>query len=332
MNKKMKLSIIVPVYNGEKRIEKCLQSIFQQTYQDIEVIVIDDGSKDASWELINKVVEQKKPDYIEVRTIQQENHGVAYTRNYGISIAAGEYVTFIDQDDYILPEYCTTYMQAAEKNDSDIVIGGFERITDEGEVTRTVSLEQASWSKFFVTAPWAHIYRMSFIRENGVQFLTTGIGEDIYFNLVAYAYTDKIMIIVDHSYMWVDNPVSVSNSRQNSINEKSDPLYLLNKLAERLPRENMLGKEYEEYFFMRYIVWYFSFTVRGSRKEDVEQMYEQLMQWLRQHYPSYRKNPNIWLGRPKGDTASIRIGVWLFYILERFGLAKGCLKLLAKKK
>lgn len=345
MDKEKQLSIIVPIYNGKQRIKKCIQSIFAQTYPNLELILIDDGSTDGSYEeaeraikeeentriaeitekerkteIVEKAVEENKENTcrkIEIKLFQQENHGVAYTRNYGISITSGEYVTFIDQDDYILPEYCTTYMQAAEKTDADIVIGGFERITDEGKVTRTVSLEQTEWSKFVVTAPWAHIYRTEFIKENQVQFLSTGIGEDIYFNLVAYAYTDKITILPDHSYMWVNNPKSVSNSKQNSINERSNPLYLLDALTERLPKENKLGKEYEEYFFMRYIVWYFSFTVRGSKKEDVKQMYAKLMEWLKKHFPDYRKNPNIKISRPMGDTLAIRLSVWLFYRLER---------------
>ena len=346
MKKEKKLSIIIPMYNGKKRIKKCIQSIFAQTYPNLELILIDDGSGDDTYEMARKAVEEAEKAQreagtsqgeaaagrtIEVRLLHQENHGVAYTRNYGISLASGEYVTFVDQDDYILPEYCAVYMQAAETSDADIVIGGFERITDEGKVTRTVRLKQAEWSKFIVTAPWAHIYRTEFIRENQIQFLSTGIGEDIYFNLVAYAYTDRITILPDHSYRWVDNPRSVSNSRQNSINVGSNPLYLLNALIKRLPGENKLGREYEEYFFMRYIVWYFSFTVRNSRKEDVKEMYFKLMEWLRKHFPEYRENPNIRISRPAGDPLAIRISVWLFYRLERLGLLPKCLELPAKK-
>lgn len=330
MKKEKKLSIIVPMYNGRKRIKKCIQSIFAQTYPNLELILIDDGSGDDTYETAGEAVREAEKT-IEVRLLQQENHGVAYTRNYGISIASGEYVTFIDQDDYILPEYCAAYMQAAETADADIVIGGFERITEEGKVTRTVRLKPAEWSKFIVTAPWAHIYRTEFIRENQIQFLTTGIGEDIYFNLVAYAYTDRITILPDHSYRWVDNPGSVSNSRQNSINERSNPLYLLDSLTERLPVKNKLGREYEEYFFMRYIVWYFSFTLRSSRKEEVKEMYFKLMEWLRKHFPEYRKNPNIRISRPAGDPPAIRVSVWLFYGLERLGLLPKCLELAAKK-
>lgn len=337
MNNKKLLSIIIPIYNGKQRIKKCIQSIFAQTYPYLELILIDDGSTDGSYEEAERVVRAHNSDAenlnmgIEVKLFRQMNQGVARTRNYGIAVATGAYVTFIDQDDYILPDYCASYMQAAERSNSDIVIGGFRRITDAGKITRTVSLKPAEWSKFVVTAPWAHIYRTEFIKENRIQFLPAGIGEDIYFNLTAYAYTDAITILPDHSYMWVDNPRSVSNSRQNSINEKSNPLQLLNALMERLPEENKLGKEYEEYFFMRYIVWYFSFTIGGSKKEDVRKMYSELMEWLQKYFPKYRRNPNVRISRPAGDALTIRVSVWLFYGLERLGLLPKCLEIFASR-
>lgn len=332
MNDKGKLSIIVPIYNGEKRIKKCIESILKQNYKNIELILIDDGSSDSSYKIAEDTIEPAKAEGREVRLLRQENQGVAYTRNYGISLASGEYVTFVDQDDYILPEYCENYMRAAAQNGiADLVIGGFQRITDDGKVTRTVALAPEAWSKFVVTAPWAHIYRTAFIRKNEIRFLSTGIGEDIYFNLCAYAYTERIVIIRDTSYRWVDNPKSVSNSRQNTINEKSNPLILLQELKKRLPKENKVGKEYEEYYFMRYIVWYFFFTIRGSRKKDVVTMYERMMKWLRKYYPSYRKNPNIRLCRPKGDPFSIRAIVYLFYRLERIGMMPKAFLFLAGK-
>lgn len=335
MENEKQLSIIVPIYNGRQRIAKCIQSIFTQTYGNLELILLDDGSCDGSYEAaqnaVKEAIRETGNKTIQVKLLRQENKGVAYTRNYGISVASGSYLTFVDQDDYLLPEYCMTYMTTAQKTGADIVIGGYERITDEGEITRTVSLMPAEWSKFVVTAPWAHIYRTEFIRNNGIGFLPTGIGEDIYFNLVAYAHTDNINILRDHSYRWVDNPDSVSNSRQNFIHGKNNPLYLLSELKKRLPVENKLGREYEEYFFMRYIVWYLSFTVRGSGKKEVSGMYAELMGWLKEYYPSYRRNPNIRISRPKGDTLAIRAGVWLFYLLEKIGWLPMCLKLLAKK-
>lgn len=362
MKKERKLSIIVPIYNGEKRIQRCIESILHQTYSNLELILIDDGSSDSSYEIAEAAIRPEKEAGREIVLLRQENRGVADTRNYGISLAAGEYVTFIDQDDYILPDYCERYMRAAgqyaanmgkrnalvpkrsnghyagqkeeepeKRHGADIVIGGFRRITDDGKVTRTVSLAPEEWSKFVVTAPWAHIYRTAFLRENEIKFLSTGIGEDIYFNLCAYACTERVAIIGDTSYRWVNNPVSVSNSRQNTINEGSNPLILLQALKKRLPKENKIGREYEEYYFMRYIVWYFFFTIKGSPKKDVAIMYGRMMKWLRKYYPGYRKNPNIPLSRPKGDPFSIRAIVWLFYRLERVGLMPKAFLFLAEK-
>ncbi|MGN0343249.1 MAG: glycosyltransferase family 2 protein [Roseburia sp.] len=326
-----RLSVIVPVYNGAGRIKRCIESLWAQTYQELELIIIDDGSKDESFRILQDMLQNSDRPHPVTRLLHQENQGVAKTRNSGILMAQGEYVTFVDQDDYVTTDYCERYMQEAQQWDADIVIGGYERISDEGKVSRRVSLTQQEWSKFVMVAPWGHVYRREFLLQNQIEFLHTGIGEDIYFNLVAYAYTKKIHIIPDTSYRWVDNPASVSNSRQNSIHEGNDPFVLLQALKERLPEENELGEEQEEYFFLRYMVWYFSFTVRGSRREDVERMYHRFTQWLEQYYPHYGKNPNIRPGRPKGDPFMIRISVWLFCILQRMHLILPVLKMLSKK-
>lgn len=325
-----KLSIIVPIYNGEKRILKCLDSIVSQTYSDIELIILNDGSKDSSDEFVRSNLERLQSVGKEVIYEYHENQGVAKTRNYGISIAKGDYVTFVDQDDYLPEDYVESYMKHVQNEEYDIVVGGYKRISDEGKVSRVVSLTQEEWSKFVVTAPWAHVYKKSLLLEHNVGFLSTGLGEDIYFNVLAYSYTDKVRIIPDANYMWVDNPVSVSNSKQNVIREDRSPLLLMNKLIENMPEKNGISHEFLEFFFARYVAWYFLFTVRGSKKEDIIRMYDLLDEWLNKYFPNYLKNKNISLFRPKGDPISIRVCVWGFYLLKKMHLLKAFLVVVSK--
>ena len=93
-----KVSVIIPVYNSEKYIEKCINSVLAQTYQNYEIIVINDGSKDNSGKIMEQL-QDKYPD--KIKYIEQENMGVAKTRNKGIEIATGDYIAFMDNDDYI---------------------------------------------------------------------------------------------------------------------------------------------------------------------------------------------------------------------------------------
>lgn len=324
-----KVSIIVPVYNGKKGIKRCIDSILNQSYQNFEIIILDDGSKDGSSEYIHLLYGELEDTILKVVT--KENEGVAKTRNKGIQMAQGEYVSFVDQDDYLLPTYYEEYMKKVEETNAEIVVGGYQRISDDGKVSRVEKLDDSEWAKMVVAAPWAHVYKTDFIRTNRIEFLSTGLGEDIYFNMLAYSYAEHVVTIPSISYMWVDNPISVSNSKQNVVSEKRSPLLLLNELKVHLPKENKLGKEFEEYFFVRYVAWYFLFTFRGSERVLFVQMYKNVMAWLYKTYPEFRKNPYMSMGKPKGDPFFIRLSVWVFYGLEKFGLILPLMKLFTVK-
>lgn len=326
-----KISIIVPVYNGSQRILKCLDSIMAQTYHDIEVIILNDGSNDSSNEIIRLHMERFLNSG---RTIKYEYHinqGVAKTRNHGIDIATGDYITFVDQDDYLTQDYVENYMKYVQQEEYDVVVGGYKRISDEEKVSRVVSLVAGEeWSKFVVTAPWAHVYKADLLRKYDIKFLTTGLGEDVYFNLLVYSYTDKVKVISDSNYMWVDNPKSVSNSKQNTIRFDRSPLYLMNKLIEKMPTDNAISYEYLEFYFARYVAWYFLFTVRGSKADDVVTMYDLLDDWMKKHFPNHLQNRNISLFKPKGDLVLIRMCVYFFYLLKKICILRPILVLIAK--
>lgn len=115
-----KVTLIIPVYNSEKYIGRCLDSILNQTYNDYEIMIINDGSTDNSQEVINKY-KQKWPNKFII--IEQENKGVAITRNEAIKRANSEYIMFIDNDDYIDKDYIEVYMKYIKNGDYDAVLG-----------------------------------------------------------------------------------------------------------------------------------------------------------------------------------------------------------------
>ena len=187
-----KVTVILPVYNAEDYVERCLDSILNQTYTDYEIMVINDGSKDSSYEIIKKY-EEKNPDKIIV--INQENKGVARTRNESIKRADSKYIMFVDNDDYLDKDYIETYVKAIEKDDNDIVVGGFRRPNEKGEIVKKLELQNEEWSKFMIMTPWAKIYKRQYLIDNDIKFLETNIGEDNYFNLKAFVMTKKIVTL-----------------------------------------------------------------------------------------------------------------------------------------
>ena len=115
------VSVIVPVYNVEKYLARCLDSLLNQTQPDIEILVVNDGSTDASGHIVDEYA-RKYPDRI--RAFHMENEGVSAARNRGVAKAQGKYLTFVDSDDYVTGDYLERMVTAAEKNSSDLVIQG----------------------------------------------------------------------------------------------------------------------------------------------------------------------------------------------------------------
>lgn len=119
MGEKGLISVIVPVYNTAEYLERCITSITENTYKNLEILCIDDGSTDNSLEVLTKIAEKDR----RVRVIHQENGGISSARNHGLKEAKGEWISFVDSDDWIHKEMFSIFMDAAGKYDADIVIG-----------------------------------------------------------------------------------------------------------------------------------------------------------------------------------------------------------------
>ena len=121
-----KISIIVPAYNVEKYVEKCIQSLINQSYKNIEIILVDDGSNDRS----NKIIDEYAKVDSRILTIHQKNKGVSAARNAGLKVATGEYVGFVDPDDYVDYQMYETMLKKIELNMSDLAVCGFSKVTE----------------------------------------------------------------------------------------------------------------------------------------------------------------------------------------------------------
>lgn len=261
----MKVSVIVPVYNQEKYINRCIDSILEQTMTDFELILINDGSKDKSLDILKEYEKKDK----RIKVIDQKNMGVAKTRNKGIEMAHGEFIALVDNDDYLDDTYLEEFLSVSD--DADVVVGGYKRVGEE-KVLFEKKITTNSWSKYENVAPWGKIIRTSFLRENKIKFFSYSIGEDIIFNMDLYTLTDKIKAIDNSSYNWFYNTSSVSNTSQKVFNE--DILVLFEKMKEH-DRNNET-----KYFVARYFIWYLLFSGRRATSKEFLEEYKKIKKWL----------------------------------------------------
>lgn len=315
-----KVTLIVPVYNSEKYIGKCLDSILNQTYENFEILVVNDGSKDNSQKIIEEY-QTKYPD--KIVAINQENKGVSKTRNESIKKANGDYIMFIDNDDFLDSDYIETFVTEAEKGDYDAVLGGYRRPNENGKIVKEMKLKETEWAKLMIMAPWAKIYKKQYLIDNNIGFLSVNLGEDIYFNLKAMLVSDKIKIIPYIGYNWFFNTSSVSNTTQKNIRQLQ--VYeLLNSCYDMVKEEGLLEKKYDiiKTHFTRYIIWLISFSTKKLKYKVISEEYDKMFKWLEDRFPNYRKNNMISYSKPDGELASVKFLMKTFLILDRLHLGK----------
>lgn len=304
-----KVSIIIPVYNVEKYIARCIESVLNQTFNDFELILINDGSKDKSLEIMNNYKNDNR-----VIIIDQKNMGPAKTRNKGIEEAKGEYIMFIDSDDYIDKDYIEKYTDALKEDDYDLVMGGYQKINgDKIEFTR--KLKDAEFSKYIVTGPVSKLYKKSFLTKNRVSFLDTTASEDVYFNLLAYSKNPKIKIIDNIGYYYVYNPTSLSNTLHKGFKKNVDIL----GLAAEINYDAIKNKELNQYFIIRYLIWYLLYSGKTATQEEFIKEYLKLFDWLNSNISNYKKNHYL-LHCPKGEERKIHLLIHTFVILHKMKL------------
>lgn len=310
-----KVSIVVPIYNAEEHIELCLDSILNQTYKNIELILVNDGSTDKSIEIINKYKE-KYPDIIKI--INKQNSGVSDTRNIGVENATGDFLMFSDNDDYMEPNLIQTYMEAND-NDYDIIIGGYLRKTYDGKILFTRKLENKELSPYIQLASWGKLYKMSFIKENNFKFLRTAIADDFYFNIFAYNATDKIKSIDNVGYHWMFNNQSLSNTDSKKMNRTDDLIKTLDKIEKDIKSKN---KPIIDYFYIRTVIYYILFSCKKVEYKKIIEEYNKLFKWLEQNTNNYNKNKYIKLFNNSGEQITVKMIMYIFILLKKIHLIK----------
>lgn len=192
----VKISIIIPVYNVEKYLRECLDSILAQTFQDFEIICVDDGSTDKSLEILQEY--KRKDDRFVI--LQQRHSGAGSARNNGIRLAEGKYIQFLDSDDYFEPTLLEEMYNHAEKFNADLTVCSSRKVDDEGNITETgspnfpINIDKVPREQVFnrqdfkdeifcllIPVVWNKLIKKSFLEENHLEFPPLKIYEDIAF-------------------------------------------------------------------------------------------------------------------------------------------------------
>lgn len=309
-----KVTIVIPVYNAEKTISKCIDSILNQTNENYQVLLIDDGSKDNSLKVI-KEYEKNYPKKIKV--ISKENEGVVATRNLGIDLCKTKYIMFIDNDDYIDKDYVEQFLSAITKRKDKVVLGGYRRTTED-RIIHEESAKDDLWTKYRIITPWARIYDADFLKQENIKYKPISIGEDIYFNMSIYAKTNQISSIDYIGYNWFYNTESVSNTTQKGLNKKVNPIELLTEVKKI--NEKKADDPIINYFYYRYMVWYLLFSGKKATAKEFIKEYEKLSTWLTEN--------NIKLRLPftskkiKSEPIKNRLSISIFHLIEKLHLMK----------
>ncbi len=213
----MKVSIIVPVYNVEKYLRRCIDSLISQTLKDIEIILVDDGSPDNCGKIIDEYAKQ----YGNIIVVHKENGGLSDARNAGLNVATGEYIGFVDPDDYTEPQMYEIMYNSAKENDSDLVICGYNEIFSESytEKRNFDSLKSSSDAESLVgkyingefgAYAWNKLYKYSVIKENNLAF-PKGIQltEDVIFlfDFLKYAGIYSVADELLYNYIRLDSSI-----------------------------------------------------------------------------------------------------------------------------
>lgn len=215
------VSIIVPIYNSEKHIKRCVDSIVNQTYKNIEIVLVNDGSTDNSLNVIKEFTDKR------IVLIDKNNSGASDTRNVGIQKSRGKYVAFIDSDDWIEKDYILNLLQIIYMNKSDIIISGYTKVSDKQIkikklVNKVIYLNQGEEDKTYDilysnngSSVWGKLYKYEILQN--VIMRKIKIGEDMLFNIEALSMSHKIFISDYVGYYYNDNSESITKKYISDI-------------------------------------------------------------------------------------------------------------------
>lgn len=282
------VSIIVPVYNSENSLRRCIDSILSQTYENFHIIMVDDGSNDASLQIC---MDYKRIDS-RIDVIHQKNCGVSVARNRGLDAAIGDYLMFVDSDDWIEADTLETALQNM-KDDTDIVTFSFTYENNGQAVTCILEKSDYNLADLFtkkrkeretvLCTIWNKLYSLKPIRENHIRF-DQGIhfGEDFLFNVKVYSYAKKIVIIPNLLYHY--DCSSETSSVKRLYNNYDDFINLMDSALCNLMNSFSIDEELEDKVRKEFIGsrWNYATNICLSSKNSIKDKARIIYGWVQE--------------------------------------------------
>lgn len=244
-----KISVIIPVYNVEKYIRQCLESVINQTYKSLEIIVVNDGTKDDSMKIVEEYLFDKR-----IKVINKENGGISSARNRGMKEVTGDYIYFLDSDDWLELNSIEIFVKNLEENLE--IIGAnfylFDEINKEKRVNNLrVRYDEIEEGKYFLmdeleSVVWNKLYKTSFLKENNIMFLENIIHEDEEFTFKCYMIAKKIKYFQNITYNYrVNRDGSIMNEIVKNNEKRLDSIISIEKIIEQIKKEQ---NKFNDYF------------------------------------------------------------------------------------
>lgn len=327
----LEISVIVPVYNVDQFLENCLSSILKQTFEDFEVLLIDDGSSDKSGAICDKYAQKDK----RIKVMHIENNGVSNARNLGIQEAKGKYIAFIDSDDYVEATYLETLLSTLKRNDVDCALCSFYSESIENSIlaimnepikpNEILTLFGSKDLLLVNPAVWNKLYIREIIIQNNITFDTKlRIGEDLLFYLTYLLFCTKIVYVDTPLYHYIQRPNSAINSQNCKKNR--DILLCVEKILCMYRSANNVSCFYSELEYLAIFHIYLSAIPRILIYDVNNSLIEELEVFLKRNFPSYKQNPYLKKQRKS------RIILFDLIDKKRYHLVRAILKLKNKKR
>lgn len=276
------ISVIIPVYNAEKFLSRCIESVISQSYSNWELILVDDGSTDNS----NNICKQYAEMDTRITLISKKNGGVSSARNFGLDLCRGDYVTFVDSDDEIKVDLLNDLITSIKKYDSDISICGMERAIGNRRISYKLNDKLINgaenialfindyFKQWVVSAPWGKMYKKELIGNIRFNEDMT-ISEDLDFNLRYYREIKRLSLVESDAYIYYNNANSLINTYRkedydcvrNTCKYASD---MLKKVKYNLPLNNIYSKLIEYSRFC--IIENFGLSTKKEQKDFINKI------------------------------------------------------------
>lgn len=285
----IKVSVIVPVYNSALYLDKCLDSLVNQTLKDIEIIVVNDGSTDNSQEIINKYIKKDK----RIVSIVKGNGGLGDARNYGIKKATGKYIGFVDSDDHVDLNMYEDLYKTAEKENSDIVECNFywsyKNKLKEDKPKYNYDSKEDIFNNIRVMV-CNKIFRKELVIKNKIMFPQGVKYEDILFTYKILPHVNKISYIGKAYYYYIQRQNSLSNNQ----NEKTKDIFVLLDEIKKYYKSNNIYNDYKdniEYINIRYLLGSsFLRIIKIENRVLREKILKENWQFLNIRFPNWKSN------------------------------------------